>query len=272
MKKKYFQAKKQTNPFGKKHPNAAKNRLIVILMMVGIAAIGVSSGVTYLSGLSSADKDEPEAVEKVAQKKEPPKKKTVVPIADDDFKGAKEYNFYTQLEERSLVTGAEDNFGGMALNNISQQTSQISLESLSLSSVSNSTVDVLVKQDASVPVVMAPLVLESASTSNNENVNPKPVAITKPIVQQPTKPVVAATVAIEAKNINLQVGSFTARKEAEIHKAKLAKHGFSSRIVQGKNQTKQDVYRVQIGPFGQKEVTLVKDRLNNLKVGFFVVK
>src|SRR5699024_2603588 len=67
---------------------------------------------------------------------------------------------------------------------------------------------------------------------------------------EPAKPVVKPEVKTTG-NISLQVESFTARKDAEKHQAFLAKYGFTAKILQGKNQSQQDIYRVRIGGFTQ---------------------
>ena len=73
-------------------------------------------------------KEEPKA-------KEPPAKRVVKPLSEENFKGAKEYNFYTQLEERSLIIGGEERFGGIAIENI-HEPPKITLESATQSAVS----------------------------------------------------------------------------------------------------------------------------------------
>ncbi len=245
MAKKYFQAKKQNNPFAKKHPNSKKNRITTISVVILFLVLGVSGVVSYFS---NKGKDEPvQKVDRpVVNTKDAHPKRVVKPISDEDFKGAKEYNFYTQLEERSLVLGEEERFGGISLDNVNEPP-KISLESMSQSTTP-------AKQAQNNDFAIAPLVLESSHQRS------EPV---KPII----KPVVKAV-----GNISLQVGSFTARKDAEKHQAFLAKYGFTAKILQGKNQSQQDIYRVRIGGFTQQEVELAKKRLSTLGVSYFEVK
>lgn len=243
MAKKYFQAKKQKNPFGKKHPNATKNRLIMIVVTIFFAVLAVSSGVTYLSNLAKK-KDSVENTVKTSASQEITKKRVVQPISDEDFKGAKEYNFYTQLEERSLVIGVEDKFGGALLTDV-YQPPMISLESMSAN------VDKpLIKTDQieSVASEIVPLVLESAS-------------------QQREAPIVS-----QSKTVILQVGSFSSLKDAQRQQDLLKKHGFSTQVEQGKNQAQHEIYRVHLGPFGRQEVESIKKRLNALGIKYFEVK
>ena len=247
MAKKYSQAKKHNNPFAKKHPHSKKNRITTISVVIFFLALCVSGVATYFS---NKGKDEPVVqVEKpvVKNTKDTHPKKVVKPISDEDFKGAKEYNFYTQLEERSLVLGEEERFGGISLDNVNEPP-KINLESVSQSVTP-------VKQTQNNDFVIAPLVLESSQQRS-----PEPA---KPVVKPQVKP---------AGNISLQVGSFTARKDAEKHQAFLAKYGFTAQILQGKNQSQQDIYRVRIGGFTQQEVEAVKKRLGSLGVSYFEVK
>lgn len=244
MAKKYFQAKKQKNPFGKKHPNATKNRLIMIVVTIFFAILAVSSGVTYLSNLAKK-KGSAENAAKISVSQEVAKKRVVQPISDEDFKGAKEYNFYTQLEERSLVMGAEDKFGGALLTDM-YQPPMISLESMS-ANVDKS----LIKTDkieSAVSAGIVPLVLESAS-------------------QQREAPIVS-----QSKTVILQVGSFSSMKDAQKQQDLLKKHGFSTQVAQGKNQAQHEIYRVHLGPFGRQEVESIKKRLNALGIKYFEVK
>lgn len=246
MAKKYFQAKKQNNPFAKKHPNSKKNRITTIAVVILFLGLGVSGVISYFS---NKGKDEPvKKVDKpVVNAKDTHPKRVVKPLSDEDFKGAKEYNFYTQLEERSLILGEEERFGGIPLDNI-HEPPKISLESMSQSVAPT-------KQAQNNDFAIAPLVLESS--------HQRPPEPAKPIV----KPEVKTT-----GNISLQVGSFTARKDAEKHRAFLAKYGFTAKILQGKNQSQQDIYRVRIGGFTQQEVEAVKKRLGTLGVSYFEVK
>lgn len=246
MAKKYFQAKKQNNPFAKKHPNSKKNRITTIAVVILFLGLGVSGVISYFS---NKGKDEPvKKVDKpVVNTKDTHPKRVVKPLSDEDFKGAKEYNFYTQLEERSLILGEEERFGGIPLDNI-HEPPKISLESMSQSVAST-------KQAQNNDFTIAPLVLESSHQRPSE----------------PAKPVVKSEVKT-AGNISLQVGSFTALKDAEKHQAFLAKYGFTAKILQGKNQSQQDIYRVRIGGFTQQEVEAVKKRLGTLGVSYFEVK
>ncbi|WP_077928522.1 SPOR domain-containing protein [Wohlfahrtiimonas populi] len=246
MAKKYFQAKKQNNPFAKKHPNSKKNRITTIAVVILFLGLGVSGVISYFS---NKGKDEPvKKVDKpVVNAKDTHPKRVVKPLSDEDFKGAKEYNFYTQLEERSLILGEEERFGGIPLDNI-HEPPKISLESMSQSVA-------LTKQAQHNDFAIAPLVLESSHQRPSE----------------PAKPVVKPEVKTTG-NISLQVGSFTARKDAEKHQAFLAKYGFTAKILQGKKQSQQDIYRVRIGGFTQQEVEAVKKRLGALGVGYFEVK
>jgi cell division protein FtsN len=246
MAKKYFQAKKQNNPFAKKHPNSKKNRITTIAVVILFLGLGVSGVATYFS---NKGKDEPvKKVDKpVVNTKDTHPKRVVKPLSDEDFKGAKEYNFYTQLEERSLILGEEERFGGISLDNVNEPP-KINLESVSQPTA-------LAKQTQNNDFVIAPLVLESSQQRTSEPVKP------------------AAKPEVKAKgNISLQVGSFTARKDAEKHQAFLAKYGFTAQILQGKNQSQQDIYRVRIGGFTQQEVEAVKKRLGTLGVSYFEVK
>ncbi|MGL4674354.1 MAG: SPOR domain-containing protein [Wohlfahrtiimonas sp.] len=250
MAKKYFQAKKQKNPFAKKHPNSKKNRIMTISVVIFFLALGVSAGFSYLSNIGKKDPEKkPEKV--VVTTKDAHPKRVVKPISDNDFKGAKEYNFYTQLEERSLVMDGEERFGGIPLDNI-HEPPKISLESTALS-ISSNQPSVKTQND----IVMAPLVLES---SQQRVVEP----IKSTVKQQPQ--------AKAEGNISLQVGSFSSRKDAEKHQALLSKHGFSTTIMQGKNQSQQDIYRVRMGGFSKQEVESVKKRLSALGVSYFEVK
>lgn len=246
MAKKYFQAKKQNNPFAKKHPNSKKNRITTIAVVILFLGLGVSGVISYFS---NKGKDEPvRKVDKsVVNTKDTHPKRVVKPLSDEDFKGAKEYNFYTQLEERSLILGEEERFGGIPLDNI-HEPPKISLESMSQSVAPT-------KQTQNNDFAIAPLVLESSHQRSSE----------------PAKPVVKPEVKTTG-NISLQVGSFTARKDAEKHQAFLAKYGFTAKILQGKNQSQQDIYRVRIGGFTQQEVEAVKKRLGTLGVSYFEVK
>lgn len=246
MAKKYFQAKKQNNPFAKKHPNSKKNRITTIAVVILFLGLGVSGVATYFS---NKGKDEPvKKVDKpVVTTKDAHPKRVVKPLSDEDFKGAKEYNFYTQLEERSLILGEEERFGGISLDNVNEPP-KINLESVSQPTAP-------AKQTQNNDFVIAPLVLESSQQ--------RPSELVKPAV----KPEVKAK-----GNISLQVGSFTARKDAEKHQAFLAKYGFTAQILQGKNQSQQDIYRVRIGGFTQQEVEAVKKRLGTLGVSYFEVK
>lgn len=248
MAKKYFQAKKQNNPFAKKHPNSKKNRITTIAVVILFLGLGVSGVISYFS---NKGKDEPvKKVDKpVVNTRDTHPKRVVKPLSDEDFKGAKEYNFYTQLEERSLILGEEERFGGIPLDNI-HEPPKISLESMSQSQSVAPT-----KQTQNNDFAIAPLVLESS--------HQRPSEPAKPIVKPEVK---------TAGNISLQVGSFTARKDAEKHQAFLAKYGFTAKILQGKNQSQQDIYHVRIGGFTQQEVEAVKKRLGTLGVSYFEVK
>ena len=243
MAKKYFQAKKQKNPFGKKHPNATKNRLIMIVVTIFFAVLAVSSGVTYLSNLAKK-KDSAENTAKTSVSQEAVKKRVVQPISDEDFKGAKEYNFYTQLEERSLVMGVEDKFGGALLTDI-YQPPMISLESMS-----GNVDQPMIKTDKieSAASGIVPLVLESASQQRE------------------------ASIVSQSKTVILQVGSFSSTKDAQRQQDLLKKHGFSTQVAQGKNQAQHEIYRVHLGPFGRQEVESIKKRLNALGIKYFEVK
>lgn len=249
MAKKYSQAKKHNNPFATKHPNSRKHRLTVISVVGVFIVIGVFWLVGYVLDFSNKGKDEPIAkVEKpIKSVKDVHPKKVVKPLSDEDFKGAKEYNFYTQLEERSLVLGEEERFGGISLDNVNEPP-KINLESISQSITP-------AKQAQNNDFAIAPLVLESSQQRPSE----------------PVKPAVKPEVKAKG-NISLQVGSFTARKDAEKHQAFLAKYGFTAQILQGKNQSQQDIYRVRIGGFTQQEVEAVKKRLGTLGVSYFEVK
>lgn len=250
MAKKYFQAKKQKNPFAKKHPNSKKNRIMTISVVIFFLVVGVSSVATYFS---NKGKNEPvKKVDKpIVNTKDAHPKRVVKPISDDDFKGAKEYNFYTQLEERSLVMDGEERFGGIPLDNI-HEPPKISLESTALSASSNQP-SVKIQND----IVMTPLVLESSQQR----------------VVEPAKSTIKPQSQVKVEgNISLQVGSFSSRKDAEKHQALLSKHGFSTTIMQGKNQSQQDIYRVRMGGFSKQEVESVKKRLNALGVSYFEVK
>lgn len=244
MAKKYFQAKKQKNPFAKKHPNSKKNRIMTITVVIFFLVVGISAGFSYLSNLSQKDSDK-KSEKIVVNAKDAHPKRVVRPLSDDDFKGAKEYNFYTQLEERSLVMGKEERFGGVALDKM-HEPPKINLESAA-QSVSVIQAPVNNKKES---VVIAPLVLESSQKRSVEPVKQK----------------------VETGNITLQVGGFTLRKDAEKHQALLSKYGFATQIVQGKNSSQKDIYRVRMGGFSRQEVESVKKRLNTLGINYFEVK
>ncbi len=264
MAKKYFQAKKQKNPLAKKHPNSRKNRITTFAVVILFLGLGVSGVVSYFS---NKGKDEPiKKAEKSSSAKDLHPKRVVKPLSDEDFKGAKEYNFYTQLEERALILGEEDRFGGISLENL-REAPKINLESTAQVSVPTP-VPMPAKKIQNKDIAMAPLVLESsqqrAKTPVKAAVVPtKPVVQSKPEIKQQTK---------ATGNIVLQVGGFGARKDAEKHKAFLAKYGFTANILQGKTQAQQDIYRVRIGGFSPQEVESVKKRLGALGVSYFEVK
>ncbi|GAA5099017.1 SPOR domain-containing protein [Wohlfahrtiimonas larvae] len=245
MAKKYSQAKRQRNPFAKKHPNSKKNRITTSVVVILFLGLCVSAVASYFS---NKGKETPvPKINKAANIKDAHPKRVVKPLSDEDFKGAKEYNFYTQLEERSLILGEEDRFGGIPLDNI-HEPPKINLESASQSVATT-------KKAQNNDFVIAPLILESSQQKNTE----PSTSMIKPVAKS-------------EGNISLQVGSFTARKEAEKHQAFLAKYGFTAKIQQGKNQAQQDIYRVRIGGFSQKEVSAVKKRLGTLGVSYFEVK
>ena len=248
MAKKYSQAKKHNNPFAAKHPNSRKHRLTVISVVGVFVVLGVFWMVGYVFDFSNKGKDESvvKAEKPIKNAKDVHPKKVVKPLSDEDFKGAKEYNFYTQLEERALILGEEERFGGISLDNI-HEPPKISLESMS--------------QSTSTPkantndLAIAPLILESSQQKKVESVK----NVSKPEV----KP---------KGIIGLQVGSFSSKKDAEKHQNFLATYGFSAQILQGKNQSQQDVYRVRIGGLTSQEADSVKKRLNTLGVSYFEVK
>lgn len=246
MAKKYFQAKKYTNNplamIGKKHPNSRKNRIIAICVVLFFTVMAASAGVTYLTNMFK-EKAEVAAEKKEERQKakEPPVKKVVKPLSDEAFKGEKEYNFYTQLEERSFMIGGEDRFGGIALDNI-HEPPKITLESATQSAVSTVQNEIVKNTYPD----MAPLVLESTKQSD----------------------VVVKNNELRA----LQVGSFTLKKDAEKHQKKLEGYGFASKILQAKNSQQQTLYRVYLGPFSGKEMSTVKARLNELGINHFEVK
>lgn len=245
MAKKYSQAKKQNNPFAKKHPHSKKNRLASIALMGVVVLLVAFWGVGYIGNFGSKDLVA-KPIKKEVNVKDTHPKKIVKPIADEDFKGAKEYHFYTQLEERALILGEEERFGGISLDNI-HEPPKISLESMS-QSVSS-------PQVKNNDLIMAPLILESGQQ--------KKVESAKSAVKPADKTV---------GNIGLQVGSFSTRRDAEKHQGFLVKYGFSAQILQGKNQSQQDVYRVRIGGLTSQEADSVKKRLNTLGVSYFEVK
>lgn len=245
MAKKYSQAKKQSNPFAKKHPHSKKNRLASIAFMGVVVFVFVLWGIGYIRGFGSKDPEVKPAKKEVKAKDAHPKK-VVKPISDEDFKGAKEYNFYTQLEERALILGEEERFGGVVLDNI-HELPKINLESMSQS--------VPVLKNKNNDLIIAPLVLESNQQKTVESSKPS----VKPKAQV-------------AGNIDLQVGSFSARKDAEKHQAFLTKNGISAQILQGKNQSQQAIYRVRISRLTSQEVESVKKRLSALGVSYFEVK
>lgn len=238
MAKKYFQAKKQKNPLAKKHPHSKKNRLATFAL-VGVVVFVIVFWLIGLVGGFDEKSSEVKPEKKEVKVKEFHPKRVVKPIADDEFKGAKEYNFYTQLEERSLVLDGEEKFGGIALENVNEPP-KLSLESLS----QESPVKTVVKQDN---IVMPPLVLESG--------------------QQATSMKKAAS----GSRI-LQVGSFGSNQDAQRHQALLAKYGFSAKILHSKNNAQKDIYRVRIGGFSQQEIGAVKKRLDTLGISYFEVK
>lgn len=245
MAKKYFQAKKYTNSplamIGKKHPNSKKNRIIAICIILFFTILATSAGVTYLSNMFQEKADVVEKKKDVPKAKEPPVKKVVKPLSDESFQGAKEYNFYTQLEERSLIIGGEERFGGIALENI-HEPPKITLESATQSAVS------VVQNEIAKTTYpdMEPLVLES------------------------TKQVSA----VEVKNelVALQVGSFSLKQDAEKYQKKLEGQGFISKILQVKNSQQETLYRVYLGPFSTEEVGSVKAKLSTLDINHFEVK
>lgn len=252
MSKKLSPVKKiSKNPLAKDHPRAKQNRRLGATCVIALGVLAIFYAVSYFTSKLS-DKPE-EKIEKVVKKeKEPPKKKVVKPLSDEDFKGAKEYNFYTQLEERSLVLdGVEERFGGMALESI-HEPPKIILESAGQVEAKVNVPKQVVTNVGAESLKIAPLVLESTTQS-------------KPVAQQKTE-------TNGAKNIRLQVGSFTADKDAQTQKAKLERYGFAARVVKGKNKAQQDVYRVHIGPFSKQEIKAVKERLNTLSISFFEVK
>lgn len=241
MAKKYFQAKKQKNPLAKKHPHSKKNRLTTFAL-VGVVVFVIVFWLIGLVGGFDEKSSEVKPEKKEVKVKEFHPKRVVKPIADDEFKGAKEYNFYTQLEERSLVLDGEEKFGGIALENVNEPP-KLSLESLSQKS-QESPVKTVVKQDN---IVMPPLVLESG--------------------QQATSMKKAAS-----GSLILQVGSFGSNQDAQRHQALLAKYGFSAKILHSKNNAQKDIYRVRIGGFSQQEIGAVKKRLDTLGISYFEVK
>ena len=97
MAKKYFQAKKQKNPLAKKHPHSKKNRLTTFAL-VGVVVFVIVFWLIGLVGGFDEKSSEVKPEKKEVKVKEFHPKRVVKPIADDEFKGAKEYNFYTQLE------------------------------------------------------------------------------------------------------------------------------------------------------------------------------
>ena len=240
MAKKYFQAKKQKNPLAKKHPHSKKNRLTTFALVGVVVFVIVSWLIGLVGGFDEKSSEvKPEKKEVKVQEFHP--KRVVKPIADE-FKGAKEYNFYTQLEERSLVLDGEEKFGGIALENVNEPP-KLSLESLS-QKPQESPVKTVVKQDN---IVMPPLVLESG--------------------QQATSMKKAAS-----GSLILQVGSFGSNQDAQRHQALLAKYGFSAKILHSKNNAQKDIYRVRIGGFSQQEIGAVKKRLDTLGISYFEVK
>lgn len=244
MTKKYFQAKRQRNPLAQKHPNSKKNRIIAIALMTVFVALGVSSVVTSLSHKNETQ-IETKINKSTVNTKDAHPKKVVKPIADEDFKGAKEYNFYTQLEERSLILGEEERFGGIPLENI-HEPPKINLESASTSVVSG-------QSNEHQNLTIAPLVLESA-------------------LQKKTQSSQSIQASVVVGGTDLQVGSFSARKDAEKHQAFLAKNGLRAEILPGKNQAQKNIYRVRVGGLSPQDVGTVKKKLNALGVNYFEVK
>lgn len=255
MSRKYFQAKKTTsNPFAinQQYNKSQKHRFMVISLSLFVGFVLLSSVASMIYRAVKGDQvvDKPERKASIVSDK--PKVKDIKPIADADFKGAKQYNFYTQLEERSLDLGGSDRFGGVAIDSVHMPLPSLQLESMGGGESSN--------------VAMAPLVLESANPSDKIDV----------VVKEKTVPAVAKNAPDDnvSKNrtINLQIGSFVAQSEAVNHRTKLEMYGFSPQIIKGTNKENKIVYRVHLGPFSSKELPSIKARLNALGVSFFEVK
>lgn len=255
-----FNVKKQAeklshNPLssGEKSPRAVANRRLIIVTLILAAMTLGPGGFSAWQAHRAEKKQAKEAAAQLLKEQKAAKKKVIKPLSDEDFEGAKEYNFYTQLEERSLNLRAEDKFGGIMIDNVNKPP-QLQLESVVQPTKTDTKVALKPESPKNnQPVKMAPLVLESTQKVS--------VRQEKPTPQQTAK-----------KTRILQIGSFISQKEAEKQQAKLSQYGFAPRIIQGKNNAQKTVYRVHLGPFSDKELNAIKERLGSLKISYFEVK
>lgn len=214
---------------------------LVIIAMLGLVA---SSLLSFI--YSKFSKKEPSLT---VVKTEPPKpkRKEVKPLDDSQREEVKEYNFYTQLENRTFYIEGEEKTGGEALEMMLQKFENA-------------------EKERTVQPMIPPIVLESLATHVGrvaDTIQPSPSTSTS--TTAPPK-------LSQKSSITLQTGSFLSQSEAINQRTLLENQGFSPKISESRNSQNKLIYRVHIGPYSPSELPKIESQLRQLRLSFFKVK
>lgn len=234
-------AKKKLIFFKKDEQTTNAHFFLSRLVIIAVILLVVSSLFSFIYHKFSSKT--PKASDEKTKLIDKPKRKPVKPLDESKRPPIKEYNFYTQLEQRTFYINGEEKTGGEAL--------EMMLEKLEAA-----------KKETNIQPMTPPIILESLAKQVN--------VATSEAVKQQQKPPEPKTSNIAT--IVLQTGSFLSQSEAVNQRTILESHGLNPKIIEAKNKSNQTIYRVHIGPYAPSEIERVKTQLSKLKIPSFKVK